>query len=733
MHRWVPLGRDLGQTLNLYSYVLAYVHKTMTLCFPNISLYHVTLYAPVVCFIFGLGVLCLFLSRAFGQLFSSVVGIFLATLPGAIIRSVAGFSDRDSWCLMLGILAVTTYLASLQTQPLRQRILWTLASGFSMFLGGLSWEGFGMFLLVILVVELWRFLTSETEEGLWLFLLWTLTFVPTLYLASPAYRSGYGFATHLFAFMLVPPLVVFTLRALRHLLTTKEPLAKKLRPHSRSLALGLTLVSLTGALLYVFSQFDTFTNTTVLLNQNRLLQTVQELTDSDYQSWVSRYGSISFLGSIGLMIASMHYWKKLGPVLVFPLSLFVVTTFFSEQLNTFLGRNTSTLLFFASIILNASVFLLIAWRRNESPKNELTYIASAVWLLSWGGLTRDAARYSFFIGPAITFFTAELICLGSTALSKKLKHGRALSQRIPQYLLKSGITLAMLAALMFWTPIGGYAKRTYLAIKIRQKAFTENTHTKNAFQWMKVQLPETAVVAANWTHGSQLNVLGGVKTIIDQDHFIQHWIHLYCRYLFCGHSNEALQFLKTHEATHLMFTETNVVEGATSSSYVGSTSKLELQFEIIPLLMAAPKKKQLRFIPMKQTPFFKNIRIDLHRDAHTTIAATAKLKNDNSTVLPCVAYLNQERIHSVNQNGSEIGGIILYFDERQKFQKGYYVPSIAWDNFAIRLFLRGMSNDAFVPVYPADGDPTAEVKVWEIHYPPDIKPHPKYLATEPEK
>ena len=27
MHRWLPLGRDLGQTLNLYSYAVAYAYK----------------------------------------------------------------------------------------------------------------------------------------------------------------------------------------------------------------------------------------------------------------------------------------------------------------------------------------------------------------------------------------------------------------------------------------------------------------------------------------------------------------------------------------------------------------------------------------------------------------------------------------------------------------------------------------------------------------------------------
>ena len=33
MHRWLPVGRDNDQLLNLYSYVLAYTHKSVAGCF----------------------------------------------------------------------------------------------------------------------------------------------------------------------------------------------------------------------------------------------------------------------------------------------------------------------------------------------------------------------------------------------------------------------------------------------------------------------------------------------------------------------------------------------------------------------------------------------------------------------------------------------------------------------------------------------------------------------------
>ena len=140
MHRWLPAGRDLGQTLNLYGYILAYTHKIVTWGFPNITLYHITFYTPVVCFCIGLGALCLFLYQIYGLFFASSIGVLLATLPGSIERSAAGFGDRDALCLMIGILAVITYLTSLRAERPRHQLLWTLISGFTVFLGGISWE-----------------------------------------------------------------------------------------------------------------------------------------------------------------------------------------------------------------------------------------------------------------------------------------------------------------------------------------------------------------------------------------------------------------------------------------------------------------------------------------------------------------------------------------------------------------------------------------------------------------
>lgn len=549
MRRWLPLGRDLTQTLNLYGYILAYVHKGIAWVFPKVTLYHVTIYTPVVCFCSGLGALCLFFYRTFGILFSSIVGVLLATLPGAINRSTAGFGDRDSWCLMLGILTLITYLASLQSQQPRKRLLWTLASGFAMFLGGISWEGFGVFLSIILLVEVWRFLTSETEDRLGLYLIWTCTFVPPLYLMSPAYRSGQGFATHIAALMLVPPLVLLVIRYLRYLLITKAPFAEKLRLHARTLAFGLTLASITLALGYILMQSKTLVDTTVPFSQSALMQSIEELENTFLAYWMTHYGSIFVLGSLGIAMALFRFWRGRGLVFAAPLVLFTGTTFYRSVLDPLLGTSVVNIEFGIAIATCVIGFLVLAWRRQGAVENEFIYIAFTLWFLFWVALARDAKRYNFFVGVSIAFFTADILLFLATFYANKVK------RCVPKLLLRPAISILILTLILFYSPVGGHANRALPAAIKSRRAIPGKGSLARAFDWMKDNLSRSAVVAAHWNYGSQLNVLAGVKTVVDQDHYIPHWIGLYRQHInFAKTEREALEFLRSHRATHLMLT-----------------------------------------------------------------------------------------------------------------------------------------------------------------------------------
>ncbi len=549
MHRWLPIGRDNTQLLSLYSYAIAYLHKA----FPSWSLYQIQLYLPPLCFSVGISVIFLFFYSYYGLLFATLVSLLLATLPGCIERSAAGFGDRDAWCWMLAVLVVTSYLWKEQVKPGWRRHLATAVSGFIVFLGGFSWEAFGVFLLILHAIELWKFCNTDTETHLFDYLLWMFMFIPWLFLMSPAYRDGYGFSTHVAVLMLTPPLVIFTLRSIRYLLLR---FYQPIRPYARKLAFALTLLTLMIGIGFFFLQFNTFETTAFALRESKLMKSIGELRDPQSEYWINRYGAVFLFGSIGVILASFRLWKSKSLPLIGSVTLFVSTTFFRDFVSRWTGSEVCNTLFFISLGLTLISLAGIAFLQKETEKNELVTLGMLVWFLLWVGLSRGGKRYDFFIGVSLAFFATTFIeiitnYLFSTTKKEKIEKKRHISIG----LRKSIAACLILLGFMFLPPLGAYATRSIYAATQMRKPTPGNVKIIKTFHWIKTQLPPSSIIAANWDYGTQLNVFGRVKTIIDPDIYIPNWINLYAQYVEYAESERVcLEFLKTHNATHLMLT-----------------------------------------------------------------------------------------------------------------------------------------------------------------------------------
>ena len=421
-------------------------------------------------------------------------------------------------------------------------------------------------------------------------------------------------------------------------------------------------------------------------------------------------------------------------ILAMSLGLFSLFAFFGDPLRRAWGESPCNTLLFLMLTGVAIGLFLIARQRHKAPKNELTYVAFITWFIFWLVLSRDAVRYDFFLTIPVTFFTTELIHFLSNIMSQKLRSSKyttdAFRKDIKHTPLKTGAAILLLFLIMFWTPAGALAIRALPIAKHIRNPYPGRTHTNETFRWMKKHLPSTAVVAANWGHGNLLNVLGGVKTITDADHFLPHWITLYYRHVHCAHTvQEALEFLKTHNATHLMLTEQDLLRSGTYAFVAGYEKKNAKVFKPVPLQITKenPGEPQ-RLTGLKHTPFAA-----LTFDEAEPNVLTARLRTGKLVKLPAVIFLHTQHQKTVPENiQMPYGGAVLYFDKHQQLEKAYYLSTVCWNSLAARLFFRGEMPNVFVPIYPTSGDAAAEVKVWEIHYPSDIKSNPKYLATEPE-
>ena len=737
MHRWLPVGRDNRQLLPIYSYVIAYLHKL----FPWVSIYQIQIYLPTLCFTLSVCVIYLFLFQTNGIIFASIVGILLATLPGSISRSAAGFGDRDAWCYMLGVLAITSYLYREQLQSGKWRTITTIFCGLIVFIGGLSWEAFGIFILIILSLELWKFCTTTIQHILKEHIIWTLSFVPGLYLISPVYRTGYGFSEHVAALVLFPSLMFLAILAI-HALLIKH--VKHLRPHPRKLAGALTLLTIVFGVGYIYLQIGTFETTAFSFSESRLMKNVSELADPHLDYWIWRYGAIFILGSIGLIVATLILWEWNGLTLALSLMLFTITTFFRWPVSDVIGEMSCNIFFLISLGLTG-ICLVITSIRKETAEDEKVLLAMLAWFVVWVAFARGGKRYDFFIGLPLAYGTAWLIWLSPACLIQKLKDMQIIyANRVNRQRVAATCAIVVLIPVLFWNPLGGHVNRAVHAAADMKRPVPGNSDLTQVFKWIKETFPQDAVIAANWPHGTQLNVLSNTKTIVDSDHFLPHWIHLYYRHVHCAqHIYEALSFLKTHNATHLMLTQREVISRSPAYSHIGSKSnddRLFSFYKLFPVDTPIGDPYQIRprsdSIPIafvdivsKTPPRLPGAHSHIEPDAQQIITVTVHLKTHENLSRDLSLNIGKNSIRTISLGNS---GIVLEFDAHALLQNAYYIPTLGWRSLAIKLFLRGMHNEIFIPINPINGNNIDEVKVWEINYPHHIKKNSKYLITQPE-
>ncbi len=725
MRRWLPEGRENGQRLYLYAYGIAYIHKSIGWIFPKLTLYHIQVYLPCICFIIGLSVLCLFLVRVHGVYFAAIVILLLATLPGSIERSAAGFGDRDAWCWMFGILAVTSYLWKERLEPGWRRWVATALCGIFVSLGGMSWEGFGFFLIIIIAIELWKFCTTDTEDRLIEYVLWMLMFVPWLYIISPAYRSGYSSNTHLAAIMLFPPLVVLILRGIRYLLLTY---VEQLRRYARKLAWGLTLLSITAGIVYVVTQASTLEETAYPFHENQFIKTIGELADPNFRYWWNRHGTIFVLGSVGLITSSLYLWKLKGIPIAVSLSLFAATTFFRDQLNGWVGETPCNIIFVVSLVLSVLSFGIASFRKEKS-ENELVILATLGWFLLWVGLARGAVRTDFLVGMPLAYGTAWLLWLSPAHLIQKLKDMEIVYQQISEKQVTVTVTTIVLILVLSWTPLGGHAHRSVQTARMRSPVPGENSRAE-AYKWMKDTLPQESVVAAHWNFGIQMNVLGNVGTIIDPDQFIKR-ISLFYRHVFCAQDEqEVLSFLKTYEVTHLMLMDQDMISRSRNYSSIGSDENGDRKFRTYRLTRTETPIGTPHRMQSRDEECLLSF-IDISRPTPETLAITPKFRDESNTPDATVQSVLSNLTSQVFVD-IENGGVVLYLDPEIRLQRAYYIPPIGWNSLTVKL-LRGEHSEAFVSVYPTNENAGIDVKVWEIHYPANIETNEKYRTTKWEE
>ena len=173
--RWAPIGVQIDQRLTLFPTFLAGSFKLLSWFMPSLTLEYFAILLPVIFSVFG-GWLLYPLIRRLTDEYTALltVNISLISWPW-VARTLSGYADRDALVLCLAIASYYFYVCSCQTPNLQKQWLFRFTAGFLMALIGLTWEGVGLLIAVIVGVELIQFATKPTtKQEFYSYLLWIL-------------------------------------------------------------------------------------------------------------------------------------------------------------------------------------------------------------------------------------------------------------------------------------------------------------------------------------------------------------------------------------------------------------------------------------------------------------------------------------------------------------------------------------------------------------------------------
>ncbi len=513
MERWLPLGRDLTLLHNLYSYVVAYSYRAARVVMPDLTLHKFSCYMPPVLFALTAALFTAALLTLYGAEAAGLGSLFFILSPPMAARTSLGFSDRDSFCLLLAVLMGALYLWQVYAQGRRNRIILAAACGMTACCGCLSWEGFGPFAVCVLIpatVSAWRRRERVAELA---------AFCACLAAPLMALSSAHRFwivpsePAHPVGLIAVyPALLASSIVLIRHALKSRLHIGlKSLSFIPAALLAGFLIrrILVSGEAAVAFA---------VPLSDSRLMLSVGELRDMDAERWKVRFSGLPIITGAGVVGS----WIRLF------------------------------------------------WKRREDISTAETVLFATGWVCIWGYLTMGAIRYAVMLAPAVASVSAVTLVWIGKAIQQKKRQRKARSgsrasrtksdasgletygftaREALRYVYVTLIPMTIL----YWGPAGRIAPQAAEAIVSRQPS--PSRVVADACRWISDNARSTdggsSIVAARWDAGSQLNVLADARTIIDQDLWKHYWIHLSARHLYCAESEtEALQFLKTRSADY---------------------------------------------------------------------------------------------------------------------------------------------------------------------------------------
>lgn len=763
MTRWAPLGRDMTVQLVFWPRVLQAAFFVARKLHLRVTPIQIAVFSGPVVYALALIVYGFLVRSLLGWEIGLGSALLLALFPGNLYRSMAGFADRDDFCLLLMFCAYLAYLALLNSASVKKRLIYAGLCGGICFLLGWTWEGCILLTAPLALHWLLRVLREPQNASIrWELWLWTLIQMGLL-LPTRTYRS---FSAPFALAALGVPLSVSLFSGFYALAYPWKLSSRRIHLRSKSISLPILFSSLILAtfacLVAAFPSFretcSFFTENIVSpLGQNRLFRTIDEIQKPTLYDWWHLFqGTLIFL-FIGAIYSQWNYAKRLQKHSFLPAALICICLFISIIADPFAGSNDvlKGSLLFLLLFLGLGLWnLLHGWKASlDGP--EAAQVASEEFLLLWFFIelvaTRGEVRYFFFLAPP--------------AFALILRGWNLMRDQLQRWLSPTPVWEPLL---LFWSGIGLQAYLWFNLMGALAPALggSPGGGFASALEWLKTHTQPGSTVLGWWPQGAYITQFAERKTVVDEDTYRPYWIYWVARAFTAPDSQSVMPFMTSHRVDYLMLTSKDIADFPIVS-YIGSKERGDSYSAVIPLA----RKESRQLGNLIHITFRKVLNVDLplddKTDANPKDSHSAKLEavevdynpnamNGEIQSAKAAVVINGKRhftsFHSVIWKDRKwigppdsLPGTLIIQPFRLKSSpsslEALYIPPKAAKSLMVRLFLSEAHLSGFEPVYDSGaGAPLAvsensyegnmRVKIWRIHYPPTLLTSPKYLAAD---
>ncbi|MBU1246202.1 MAG: hypothetical protein KKB27_04365 [Nanoarchaeota archaeon] len=777
--RYVPLGMDMSKDATLLAYVIAYLYKFFHFFDKSVTLWFADVIYPVVFFVLAMIIFFLLIRRLFDYRVALFSVAFLSFIPSFLYRTMAGFSDKEALGIFLMFLTFYFFVVGWQSKSNKMRLTFGILSGFTTAFMGLAWGGVGFLSLIIPLFIFIEILFDRLRKGDFVvYTGWVLVYFLVLSLFTSKYGGVKGmigsWAFSISLLVWIVTIMLFIFPKIKFFKNIVDKFSKKIPQNLIYILFSIVLVVIVVTLIYgpsfLIDQIKDVFDVLLIhpVGTTRFHLTVAESHAPYFLTWIGQFGWIFFwLFFVG---STILFWNLVKPLEKYKIKLTVVYILFISGL-IFSRFSSSALLngenFISKFVYVGSVILMlfsllyvyiktyVRTEENFSMFKEMDrkYIFLFIWFILMIVSARSAIRLIFVFSPVVCF-------LGAYALVSFYDWSKNSKDKIHKYL--SIIFILLICYLTLFA----FAKESYNQAKYTGPSY--NKQWQDAEDWVQENTPENAVFAHWWDYGYWVQTGWNRATVTDGGNAIGYWNHLLGRHFLTGQTTgEALEFLKTHNATHALIISAEIGKYGAFSSIGGDENNDRATY--VPTFVLNPNQVQET---RNGTMLFYQGTFGIDQDmiyqgnlipqgGAFVGAVSLEIQEVNN-----VSRLNPPKVITV-YNGQQIEMSLscVYFNGQEydfgesdfngcfriiptiqrstgqvnSVGAGLFVSEKVRRTVLARLFFFDEELEGFNLVYDdsnkwplalIEGNLIGPLRIWELDYPDNIQSNPKYLEVD---